>query len=866
MVAQKRIISDQTCWVVTSFIGYFIILVSMLILIGWAFDFELLKRILPFWITAKANTAICFILSGFCLLLLSNQKISRSRRLIVNILSIILFMIGALTLSEYCFKIDAHIDQLLFIDHVVNKTHSPGRMSLATALSFILIAITFFLLDKKWLKQWVYQVFASIVFPLALIGVFNFFFKVDMDYIASYYFYMAFQVAMLFMLLCFAIFLLRPHIGLTNLLLADTIGGRFVRRVLPLVLILPEIIIYIVNLGDFNHIYGENFTDTVLSVVFITIISLIAYFNAYRINLDEQEIFEKEEALLKSEKLFRSFAENSDDVFWEAPYTLDKILYVSDAVKKIWGIPKENFYANPDLWLEVIVPEDRPRVESCYFNDLLKTNKMVVEYRIKRPDGTIRHIYDRGYLLQDQEGNPLEVIGVAIDVTDVWQRTRQEQILSAFRNVLHDVTDINTAANKLLFFLCQMFEWDVGEIWLINQDTQILSLLDRFDYSVLAQKSHIHTSQNIRMMCGLPFPNKILKEKKIIWITDLNKEKNISIIEDMDISQFKSLMGMPLLVQDTLLGVIIFFGNRTHEPDDTLLKLLESITIQFSTFLQRTYVQNSLRKLMHINAEHIQMEKALHDAMTNKQFVLYYQPKIDLKTGKIISVEALIRWLDPKRGLIFPNTFIPLAEETGLIIPMTEWVLREVCQTLKQPWFTSQYIAVNMSAQCFIQQNHLPEMLAKLIKELTIDAKRIELEVTESVFLQETQDGIDIIDELVKMGFHFAIDDFGVGYSSLSYLVRIPSSKIKIDISLIKELPYNSSHIKIIRSIISLAHQLEKLVVAEGVETEEQLSFLMNEGCDIVQGYYFSKPLPIDDLHKFMTSNPIMKLPDLNKR
>lgn len=255
---------------------------------------------------------------------------------------------------------------------------------------------------------------------------------------------------------------------------------------------------------------------------------------------------------------------------------------------------------------------------------------------------------------------------------------------------------------------------------------------------------------------------------------------------------------------------------------------------------QLEYYRSEINEQM---PKQIQLESDLHTAIKEHQFQLYYQPLVDLKTGQVTGMEALIRWSHPKQGFISPMSFIPLAEETGLIIPIGEWVIQEACHQTSL-WHRMGYdnlkVAVNLSAKQLRQEN-LVDVIKNILIKTKFDPAFLELEITETAILDEKL--THILKEFKNMGLSLAVDDFGTGYSGLSYLKRFHIDKLKIDQSFIKDIPDNNDSITIVSAIIAMAKELNVKALAEGVETNEQLQFLKGKGCDYVQGYYFSKPL-----------------------
>nr|WP_217705364.1 bifunctional diguanylate cyclase/phosphodiesterase [Peristeroidobacter soli] len=257
--------------------------------------------------------------------------------------------------------------------------------------------------------------------------------------------------------------------------------------------------------------------------------------------------------------------------------------------------------------------------------------------------------------------------------------------------------------------------------------------------------------------------------------------------------------------------------------------------------------------------QRLELENGLRRALGNGELELHYQPKVDVTTGRISSTEALIRWRHPERGLVAPGEFIPLAEETGLILQIGEWVLREACRQARQ-WQVNGMapvrVAINMSAQQFRQKN-LVSIVKSALEGANLEPTYLEIELTESAVMHNAGESAAILEQLSRIGVHISIDDFGTGYSSLNYLRRFPLDKLKIDRSFIKDVVANSEDAAIVHAIISLAHSLKLKVIAEGVETEQQLEFLRSLGCDQYQGFFCSPAIQPEAFAEMMRArNP----------
>lgn len=248
--------------------------------------------------------------------------------------------------------------------------------------------------------------------------------------------------------------------------------------------------------------------------------------------------------------------------------------------------------------------------------------------------------------------------------------------------------------------------------------------------------------------------------------------------------------------------------------------------------------------------ERLDLSGKLRHALDRGEFLLHYQPQVELKTGTVVGVEALVRWKHPELGVVSPARFIPVAEETGLIVPIGEWILRTACaqnrkwQDAGLPPIT---VAVNLSARQFNEKD-LVRMVARILGETQLEPRYLELEITESVVMDNPAEVIITLNALRDMGVQLSIDDFGTGYSSLNYLKRFPVNRLKIDQSFVRDITTDADDAAIARAVITLGHSLNLKVIAEGVETREQLTFLRLSACDEKQGYYFSKPLPADEV------------------
>jgi diguanylate cyclase (GGDEF)-like protein/PAS domain S-box-containing protein len=344
----------------------------------------------------------------------------------------------------------------------------------------------------------------------------------------------------------------------------------------------------------------------------------------------------------------------------------------------------------------------------------------------------------------------------------------------------------------------------------------------------------------------------------VVALFDITKREHAAVVAEKIIAALSQpivITGHELLVSGSI-GISVYPNDG--DDAETLIKCADIAMYrakqgggaeQFMFFSQEMN-QRSLERL--------QLESNLRRALEREELLLHYQPQLDLATGKITGAEVLLRWKHGDGPMISPAQFIPIAEETGLIVPIGEWILETVCLKNKQ-WQEAGVpivkLAVNISARQFRPQ--LPLLVERILQHHQLDPSYLELEITESVIMHKAESVIAMLADFQRLGVTLSLDDFGTGYSSLSYLKRFPIDTLKIDQSFVRGLPGDANDTAIARSIISLARNLNLSVIAEGVETVEQLEFLRTAGCDEIQGYYYSRPLPEEDFVRFLQQAPV---------
>jgi diguanylate cyclase (GGDEF)-like protein len=385
-----------------------------------------------------------------------------------------------------------------------------------------------------------------------------------------------------------------------------------------------------------------------------------------------------------------------------------------------------------------------------------------------------------------------------------------------------------------------------GDMFLKEVAEKINSSVRETD-SVSQQDMNYDTSSTIARLGGDEFT---------ILLSDIKSSQDAARVAQ----RLMIAMSQPFQLEDHEVFVTVSIGISIAPEDgentEDLLKNADTALYHAKNQGKNNY--QFYKKFMNASArKRLAVENELYRAIENKEMQLYYQPRINVITGNVVSLEALLRWENTDKGFIPPSEFIPIAEETGLIIPLGEWVLNTACrqkkdwEALELPPFS---ISVNISGKQF-QQEKFIKTVSDVIQDSLIDPRDLELEITENVLMQNAGKTVDMLSELKEMGLQLSMDDFGTGYSSFSYLKQFPLDILKVDRSFVKDIPEKLESCTIVNAIISMAHSLNLTVVAEGVETKKQLVYLSNLRCDEIQGFYYSKPLSVDQITAFLENS-----------
>ena len=501
----------------------------------------------------------------------------------------------------------------------------------------------------------------------------------------------------------------------------------------------------------------------------------------------------------------------------------------------------------------VFHPEDLPRTLELQANLLVgKIPSFSIELRFRKSNGRALWVNLTVSILRDERNCPRHLVAV---VADISQRRKAEEQIQFLAN--HDTLTKLPNRNFLFEKLGQRLVHAEYE----NQRIAILLLdLDRFK---LVNDSLGHASGDMLMsLCGQyiaacldgeDLAARLGSDEFAIVCSGAETNEAISAFSE----KLLKAVSTPTRVDDMDISVTGCLGIAVY-PDDgedisTLLRKADAAMYRAKDAggnHYRLYEEDMAVRTM----DHLMLVNDLRHAIERDEFILHYQPQVDLATGEMTAIEALLRWNHPKRGVIPPADFIMLAEETGLIIPIGEWVLDTACRQAKiwqDMGMKHLRIAVNLSVKQFHKQN-LAEKIADTLSESGLAPQHLELEITESAIMRNAEESVSTLRRLKAMGVRISIDDFGTGYSSLSYLKEFPIDKIKIDQSFVENIASNPDNAALANGIIALAHSIKLSVTAEGVENLRQLNLLSLSQCDSIQGFYFCTPLPAESLQKLI--------------
>lgn len=575
--------------------------------------------------------------------------------------------------------------------------------------------------------------------------------------------------------------------------------------------------------------------------------------------LDVTPLKQAEDQLRLTESQFQALVEHLPAVIYVDPPGQDSpTIYVSPQIEEVLGVTPDQYLADPLYWRNHLHPDDQERAEADYDSFVRTGSPDTSDYRMLKPDGTVVWISDRAMAIRDEDGSTIMSQGVMFDVTK--QREAEEQVAHlshhdrltglSNRGMFEEMLEISLARARRSAMAVAVLMLDLDDFKLVNNSLGHEAGDELLRQLAIRLRDTTSDTDLVARQGGDEF---------LIALTDIPGSSRVPG-PDMDAALVAG-ESMILAIQRALETPFLVSGTEAYVTASIGMSLFPGHAGDAHTLLQSADSAMYISKKagpggysvfspeQSDSATRLDFSTRLRKAVESKNWVLHYQPIVDLTDARLTGVEALLRWEDPNGGLIAPGEFIPLAEEMGLIEAIGDWVIEEVCRQAAE-WHGAGIdleVGFNLSPRQLWQ----PDLTSKILSQVGnagVDPAKLVLEITEGTAMTDPERTQHILWDLHGRGLRLAIDDFGTGYSSLSRLKHLPVSTLKIDRAFVMDLPTDPDAGSMADAIIQLARSLGMSPLAEGIETELQWRFLSERGCELGQGYYFSRPVPAAEI------------------